>query len=76
MEGRTTAKTPHTLIVTEYGILCGWGEDPLPIFSQQKRLPIKSKVFKNWAEVDSNHRTLAGTDLQSVAFSHSAIYPY
>lgn len=26
--------------------------------------------------MDSNHRTLAGTDLQSVAFSHSATYPY
>ena len=34
------------------------------------------KFKKIWAEVDSNHRTLAGTDLQSVAFSHSAIYPY
>ena len=30
----------------------------------------------NWAGVDSNHRTLSGTDLQSVAFSHSATYPY
>ena len=30
----------------------------------------------NWAGVDSNHRTLARTDLQSVAFSHSATYPY
>ena len=29
-----------------------------------------------WAGVDSNHRTLAWTDLQSVAFSHSATYPY
>ena len=29
-----------------------------------------------WAGVDSNHRTLARTDLQSVAFSHSATYPY
>ncbi len=26
--------------------------------------------------MDSNHRTLSGTDLQSVAFSHSATYPY
>lgn len=26
--------------------------------------------------MDSNHRTLARTDLQSVAFSHSATYPY
>ena len=32
--------------------------------------------FLWWAGVDSNHRTLAGTDLQSVAFSHSATYPY
>ena len=30
----------------------------------------------NWAGVDSNHRTLSRTDLQSVAFSHSATYPY
>ena len=26
--------------------------------------------------MDSNHRTLSWTDLQSVAFSHSATYPY
>ena len=40
---------------------------------------VRTKVqplFSNWAGVDSNHRTLAGTDLQSVAFSHSATYPY
>ena len=29
-----------------------------------------------WAEKDSNLRTRERTDLQSVAFSHSAIYPY
>ena len=28
-----------------------------------------------WAEKDSNLRTRERTDLQSVAFSHSAIYP-
>lgn len=33
-------------------------------------------LLKVWAGVDSNHRTLARTDLQSVAFSHSATYPY
>ena len=33
-------------------------------------------LFKIWAGVDSNHRTLSWTDLQSVAFSHSATYPY
>ena len=44
---------------------------------QKKRLGQKSNLFFNiWAGVDSNHRTLAGTDLQSVAFSHSATYPY
>ena len=40
---------------------------------------VRTKVqplFIWWAGVDSNHRTLAGTDLQSVAFSHSATYPY
>ena len=38
---------------------------------------VKGLCFKkDWAGVDSNHRTLAGTDLQSVAFSHSATYPY
>lgn len=40
-----------------------------------KKDPLRS-LFKTWAGVDSNHRTLAGTDLQSVAFSHSATYPY
>jgi hypothetical protein len=29
----------------------------------------------SWAEKDSNLRTLARTDLQSVAFNHSAICP-
>ena len=28
-----------------------------------------------WAELDSNQRTRERTDLQSVAFSHSAICP-
>ena len=32
-------------------------------------------MFNLWAEKDSNLRTLARTDLQSVAFNHSAIYP-
>ena len=43
-------------------------------FGQVRRT--RANLNKIWAEVDSNHRTLAGTDLQSVAFSHSAIYPY
>ena len=43
----------------------------------KKRLGLKSNLFlKIWAGVDSNHRTLSRTDLQSVAFSHSATYPY
>lgn len=33
-------------------------------------------IWKIWAGVGSNHRTLTRTDLQSVAFSHSATYPY
>ena len=37
---------------------------------------MSSLFFVIWAGVDSNHRTLAGTDLQSVAFSHSATHPY
>ena len=36
----------------------------------------RRSLIKVWAGVDSNHRTLARTDLQSVAFSHSATYPY
>ena len=53
------------------------GSHPPNIF-KVKREYHKGILFllKWWAEVDSNHRTLAGTDLQSVAFSHSAIYPY
>ena len=42
---------------------------------KQKKKVDKLPSFFIWAGVDSNHRTLAGTDLQSVAFSHSAIYP-
>ena len=41
----------------------------------RKKDPCRS-LLKTWAGVDSNHRTLSGTDLQSVAFSHSATYPY
>ena len=33
------------------------------------------KFFFWWAGMDSNHRTLSRTDLQSAAFSHSATYP-
>ena len=45
------------------------------IIPATKKDPIRS-LLKTWAGVDSNHRTLSGTDLQSVAFSHSATYPY
>ena len=45
------------------------------ISSATKKTPY-GVFFKIWAGVDSNHRTLSGTDLQSVAFSHSATYPY
>ena len=45
------------------------------IITAIKKDPFRS-LFKIWAGVDSNHRTLSGTDLQSVAFSHSATYPY
>ena len=58
-------------------MLLNWsngGENHTVVRIQQKR-PL-TESFKWWAEVDSNHRTLAGTDLQSVAFSHSATYPY
>ena len=45
-----------------------------------KNKPFNNKshwmVYKIWAGVDSNHRRLASTDLQSVAFSHSATDPY
>ena len=45
------------------------------IIPATKKDPLRS-LLKTWAGVDSNHRTLSGTDLQSVAFSHSATYPY
>ena len=48
---------------------------PLALY-KLKKTPFRKSFLKDWAEVDSNHRTLAGTDLQSVAFSHSAIYPH
>ena len=34
------------------------------------------RVIKKWAEVDSNHRRLTSTDLQSAPFSHSGICPH
>ena len=43
--------------------------------AQQKKTFVW-KSFKIWAGVDSNHRRLAPTDLQSVPFSHSGTYPY
>ena len=50
-----------------------------PIFAWEST-PLKNPSgllgLKIWAGVDSNHRTLSWTDLQSVAFSHSATYPY
>ena len=57
-----------------------WRGEPI-VQSTMRENPLNKKrplaeSFKWWAEVDSNHRTLAGTDLQSVAFSHSATYPY
>lgn len=42
----------------------------------QTKKEVVRPLLKIWAGVDSNHRTLARTDLQSVAFSHSATYPY
>ena len=37
---------------------------------------LAQSLIKKWAEVDSNHRSLATADLQSAPFSHSGIYPY
>ncbi len=36
---------------------------------------MKTALCLWWAGVDSNHRTRERTDLQSVAFNHSATYP-
>jgi hypothetical protein len=40
-----------------------------------KELDPTARGGGQWAEKDSNLRTLTRTDLQSVAFSHSAICP-
>ena len=57
-----------------------WRGEPIEQSSMRENSPNKKdslrSLFSNWAGVDSNHRTLSGTDLQSVAFSHSATYPY
>ena len=48
-----------------------------PSFPKHKNKSIAYAMdsFLWWAEMDSNHRTQMRTDLQSAAFSHSAIYP-
>ena len=48
----------------------------LTSFVSLRKILHKGSFYIKWAEVDSNHRRLASTDLQSVAFSHSAIYPF
>ena len=49
---------------------------PLVKISKYKELPPSLKLrWILWAELDSNQRTRERTDLQSVAFSHSAICP-
>ena len=47
-------------------------------FMRNKKSNILFRILLNswWAEMDSNHRTLTRTDLQSAAFSHSAICPF
>ena len=42
---------------------------------KNKSIAYAMDLFLWWAEMDSNHRTQMRTDLQSAAFSHSAIYP-
>ena len=43
---------------------------------QKKKRRFRDAVpFKWWAGMDSNHRNPKMTDLQSVAFNHSATYP-
>ena len=65
MEGRTTDKASPCVVLIH-----------LPKSIKKEVRTKVQPLFSNWAGVDSNHRTLAGTDLQSVAFSHSATYPY
>ena len=47
-------------------------------FMRNKKSNILFRILLNswWAEMDSNHRTLTRTDLQSAAFSHSGICPF
>ena len=49
-----------------------------PFFYEKQKSNILFRILLNswWAEMDSNHRTLTRTDLQSAAFSHSAICPF
>ncbi len=45
-------------------------------YLNNKKKRLKTSFLLVWAGVDSNHRRLAPTDLQSVPFSHSGTYPY
>ena len=49
------------------------GSHPIPCIKKRR---LSSSLLIWWAGVDSNHRRLAPTDLQSVPFSHSGTYPY
>ena len=55
-----------------------WSSFSNPFFYEKQKSNILFRILLNswWAEMDSNHRTLTRTDLQSAAFSHSAICPF
>ena len=45
------------------------------LISQSAFVVIHSEITLWWEEMDSNHRSRKTTDLQSVAFGRSAIFP-
>ena len=53
-----------------------WATSAVNNFNYKELPPSLKLWWIKWAELDSNQRTRERTDLQSVAFSHSAICPY
>ncbi len=76
----TASSLPMTCSTTELQGRCGRPErvagiEPATLAWKARALPLCNTRDCPWAGRDSNPRTACRTDLQSVAFNHSATYP-
>ena len=85
LEGYRSTKWATSAFRFENLEMCRFENDTVTYFKLKELYPIETANFQIiqsanfqielWAEKDSNLRTRERTDLQSVAFSHSAICP-